>query len=301
MNLSDFFGAWELFREAALAGAAAGALLGVLGVYVVLRRMVFLTAAVSHAAGLGVAGAFYLQVVLGSSSLLLSPTLGALVMTLLTLGGVALTRTGQADRSDAALGFAYLVGAAGTLALGTRIVQELHDINTLLYGTAVAVLPGDFRLLVSLTAALLLIQLWWWRGFMAVSFDRPAAAVRGLPVSLIEGALMLSLAVSISVCTQILGALPTFAFSVLPAMAATRLASNVPRALVIAGLVGAASGFIGYLVAFLHELPVGASQALVAAGLVVAVEVVWRAREAVGGARGRRAAASAGQGTSTPD
>ena len=65
LTLSAFFEAWELFREAALTGLVAGALLGVLGVYVVLRRLVFLTAAVSQAAGLGVVSAFYAQLHFG--------------------------------------------------------------------------------------------------------------------------------------------------------------------------------------------------------------------------------------------
>mgnify|MGYP001549500826 CR=1 FL=1 len=61
LTLADFFEGWALFEYPALAGAVAGAILGLLGVYVVLRRLVFLSAAVSQAAGLGVVIAFYLH------------------------------------------------------------------------------------------------------------------------------------------------------------------------------------------------------------------------------------------------
>lgn len=277
-SIGDFFAAWELFETATLSGTVAAALLGVLGVYVVLRRLVFLTAAVSQAAGLGVALAFYAQLHFGLSAAVASPTLGAGLATLLAVL-LFLRRPGPTRmHSDSLLGVAYLVGAAGTLAVGTRIVQELQDIETLLFGSAVAVLPEDFRLVVATAAAVLLLHLWWWRGFAAVSFDPDGARVRGLPVRTLEVALFATLALSVSVSTRVLGALPTFAFSVLPGIAAVRLAPNIPSALFLAGLLGAASGFAGYVAAFLHDLPVGAAQTLVGAVLVTAAEGVHRLR-----------------------
>lgn len=283
LTLSSFFEAWPLFRESALAGALAGALLGVLGVYVVLRRLVFLTAAVGQAAGLGVTAAFYLQGAFGLTGWLVSPTMGASVFTLLSIavvirGGGALT-DGRQDhaRQDSLLGVVWLVGTAGTLALGTRIVQEMHDVNTLLFGTAVAVVPEDFTLLVWLTAALLLIHAVAWRGFSAVSFDPQGARIRGLPVVTLEWGLFISLAMAVSTCTGILGALPTFAFSVLPALGALGLAGllragNLQRTLLLAGVLGAGCGFAGYIVAYLYALPVGAAQALVGSAMVL---LIW--------------------------
>jgi zinc transport system permease protein len=116
-----------------------------------------------------------------------------------------------------------------------------------------------------MTAALATLHIWWRRGFELASFDREGAQVRGLPVRLLDAALLGSLALAISVCTRVLGALPVFAFSVLPAVAAVRIAPNVRVALWLAALLGAGSGYAGYIVAFLYKLPVGASQALVAA------------------------------------
>lgn len=272
-TLSGFFAAWELFETAALTGTVAGALLGMLGVYVVLRRMVFLTAAVSQAAGLGVALVFLAELHLGFEAFPAAPTLGAGALTLLTVLPFALSRDLPAGRQDSLLGFAYLIGAAGTLAAGTRIVHEIQDIETLLFGTAVAVLPEDFSLVLWVAVTLALLHAWWWRGFAAASFDRAGAVVRGMPVGLLELALFSSLAIAISVATRVIGALPTFAFSVLPAMAAVRLAPNVPASLCAAAIIGAASGFLGYLAAYLYDLPVGAAQTLVAALFAAAAAV----------------------------
>ena len=180
-------------------------------------------------------------------------------------------------RRESALGAVYLACGAGALALGTRIVQEAHDIESILFGSAVAIVPESFRLLAGTVVVLFGLHLWWRRGFLQASFDREGARVRGLPVRLLEITLLASVAVAISVGTRTLGALPVFAFSVLPAMAALRLCANVPRALAAATLFGALSGFCGYVVAFLYELPVGASQTLTAAVLVGIAEATRRA------------------------
>lgn len=286
LTLEQFFEGWELFRGPVLAGSAAGAILGLLGVYIVLRRMVFLSAALSQCAGLGVTLAYYAQLRWGVTGLLGSPTAGAMGATLLGAVVPALDRSAVGGRRDALLGVTFLVGAAGSLALGTRIVQELHDIQTLLFGSAVVVLDDQLALVLWTAGGLGVLHLWWMRGFAEASFDPDGARVRGLPVTVLEVVLLASMAVAISVCTRVLGALPVFAFSVLPALAALQLSPNVPRALLLAALFGAAAGYGGYVLAFLWSLPVGASQALVAVALVVAAAAlrlplrVLRARRA---------------------
>ncbi len=281
-TLDGFLAAWELFRDPALAGALAGGLLGFLGVYVVLRRMVFLSAALTQAAGLGVAVELYAHLQLGVTGLLAAPLLGATGATLLA---TALLASIHGPARDRALGFAYLAGAAGTLALGTRIVEGVQEIQGILLGSAVVVLPEDLRLLAVVAAVIGLVHLVGLRGFVQASFDRDGAAVRGLPVRALDLVLLGSVAVAIAVATKILGALPVLAFSVLPATAAIRLAPNVPRALAGAAVLGVLAGFGGYLLAYLAQLPVGAAQALVAGAWVVLAELAARLR-----ARSRRTA-----------
>lgn len=274
MTLSEFFEAWELFGDAVLAGTIAGMMLGFLGVYVVLRRMVFLTAAMSQTAGFGVVLSFWGSLVLAGAAHdhdehLISPTLGAVVATFVAVG-VLLTDRGQnAGRRDALLGALFLGASSGTVLLGTRIVQELHEVETLLFGTAVAVLPEQLHLLIGVASVLTVLHLVFYRGFVAVTVDRDGAAVRRMPAFLLDVVLLAGLAVAVSATTRVLGALPAFAFSVLPAMAAVRLAPNIPRALWIAGFLGGFCGFGGYLGATLWDLPVGAAQT--ALGVIVAV------------------------------
>ncbi|NUN13151.1 MAG: metal ABC transporter permease [Myxococcales bacterium] len=275
-TLSQFFDAWELFRVPTLAGTVAGAVLGFLGVYIVLRRMVFLTAALSQCAGLGVVIAFYLRTKAPYLANVITPTAGALLSTVAAALIPMFDPTPIGNRRDALLGALFLVGAAGTLALGTRIVEEIHDVESLLFGSAVVVLEKDLTALVFTGSLVFLIHLIFLRGFSQTSFDATDARVRGLPVKFIQLALLLTLALSISITTRILGALPVFAFSVMPAVAALRTASNIRRAMLLASVIGGASGFCGYVAAFLYNLPVGASQVLsTMAFLALTIGVEW--------------------------
>lgn len=267
LSVSTFFDSWALFGDAAMAGAFSGGLLGVLGVYIVLRRMIFLSAGLSQAASLGIVMTFVLHGVWGWGWL--HPLAGAAVAvasTLLLLSSSRMTRQFR-ERS---LGVVYLMGSAGTLILGTRIPQEMHDVNTVLFGSAVMVVPREFWWITATTGLLLAIHIVCWRGFTAVTFDAQDARVRKMPVRGLEVVLGLTIAAAVALSTTILGALPTFAFSVLPAMAALGLMANVQRALVCAGVLGAGIGFGGYLLAFVYELPVGATQATLG-GLVVVI------------------------------
>lgn len=271
MTLEQLFGSWELFGGTMITAAIAGALLGALGVYVVMRRMVFVSAALSQAAGLGVVLTLWLA---AQGLVALPPDVGAVGVTLLASLLFLGERDEASSRADSLLGWLYLVGAAGILILGSRIVQELPDVKSVLFGTAVAVTPEDAGSIGALALGLFILHVAGVRGFIEVSLDRTGARVRGLPVRSLEALLLLSLALAISLITRVLGALPVFAFSVLPAMAALRVATNVPRALVLAAALGALAGFWGYVVASVLALPVGATQALLAAAFVPAAEAV---------------------------
>lgn len=282
-TLAQFFDAWELFGPPALAAAVAGLLLGTLGVYIVLRRMVFLAAALSQAAGLGVALAFYVEARVTAIASAITPSIGGALFTGLAAipffagsrrGGSSGASGGSPTRRDGWMGLVWILGAAGALALGSRIDAE--DIHSVLFGSAVVVLTEELTLLIIVAVVVLALHVWWRRAFIQVSLDADGARVRKLPVALIDAVLLASLALSISTATRILGALPVFAFSVLPALAALRHSGTIPQALAAAGIIGAISGFGGYLVAFLFSLPVGAAEALVALAFALVAEIAVR-------------------------
>ncbi len=274
---ADFAAGWELgiYRDPVLCGVLAGLVLGYLGVFVVLRRMVFVTAAVSQAAGLGVALTFFVEVHVGTA---LDPALGAVVLALLMTAVFAIDPERLRLSREAILGLAYITSWAGAILIGDRIAQEAHEISAILFGTAVLVSTRDLVLVAAVGGGVLLLFLLGHRGFVFAAFDRESARVQGLPVRALDLASWVLIALAVSVTTRALGVLPVFAFAVLPAMSALMLANRLRWVLPLAAAAGAVSGGAGYIVAFFLELPVGASQAIVAFALWLACVPVRLAR-----------------------
>jgi zinc transport system permease protein len=259
-SMSDFVGGLRqgIYQDPILCGVLAGAVLGFLGVFIVLRRAVFVTAAVSQAAALGVALAFFLEI---RFALAVPPVVGALVLALIAAAVMAAPVERAFLPRESALGFAFVTASAIALLVGDRITVEAHDISSILFGTAVLVRRLDLLLVAITGVAVIGIGIVSYRGLVFSGFDPEGARVQGLPVRALDLLLWALVAVAVSVTTRALGALPVFAFAVIPAMAALALVKRVPQALIFSSLVGALSGGLGYLCAFFLEFPVGASQA----------------------------------------
>jgi len=263
-----------------------GALCGVVGVHVVLRRMVFASSAIAQAAALGVALSFWIPALIDPSghaaghaagpaahiapSLLFEPVVWAIAASLLaTLVFVAnpvhlhLTR-------ESLLGFVFLASGAGAVIVGDKITQEAHDLSAILFGSAVVVEPSDLYMVGTATVLLLGGHAVLWRALLFAGYDPMGARVQGMPVRKLNVFLFLSVGLSVALCTRALGALPVFAFSVLPAMTALALTARIGLVFLLAALIGALSGVGGYVVSFRGDLPVGATQTATATTLLAA-------------------------------
>ncbi len=283
---SEFVDGWELFGDAVYAAGIAGAVLGFLSVYVVLRRMVFVSAAITQGAGLGVALAFFVGIRLGWS---IGPSTGA---TLLALAVAAIaSRDWQRLRisREMVLGLSFALASGLAVVVGSRITQEAHDIQAILFGSAVVVSPEDLNALAAIAAGVMVLQVWWYRGFSFASFDPLTARVHGVPVGLLDLVLLVSIALVVARVASTLGALPAFALSTMPGIAAA-LVSRGPLLVtfVVAAVIGAAAGVGGYLLAFFGELPVGATQTVTAAAAVAAAVVLRGAAHLAATAAARR-------------
>jgi len=276
----DFWSNFSIFRDAIITGGLAGLLLGFIGVHVVLRRMVFASSAIAQAAALGVALSFWIGAVVdpvrhaagheaGASAHLLpsfvfEPVLWAIVASLLaTLVFIANPVRLHLTR-ESLLGLVFLASGAGAVIVGDKITQEAHDLAAILFGSAVVVQRIDLVLVSVATVVLLGGHLVAWRAMIFAGFNPLGARVQGLPTRALDGFLFVSVGLAVALCTRALGALPVFAFSVLPAMAALVVTSRIGVVFALAGLLGALSGVAGYAVSFREELPVGATQTALA-------------------------------------
>lgn len=273
---AELVAAWELFRDPILCAVIGGAALGYLSVYVLLRRMVFVSATVTQSAGLGVALAFFAEIHWG---LHVEPIVGAAGLSLLATLVLSLDSERLGLSREAVLGLVYAATGGAAVLIGDRIVQEAHDIQSILFGTAVLVSPFDLGVVAAVAGLSLVIHLAWWRGLVFASFDPVAATVQGLPVRLLSAVVLLTVGLVVGATARALGALPVFALATLPGFAVLALGLGLRSSFPIALALGAAAGGGGYLVAFFGQFPVGASQtavAVVLALLAVAFRLIRR-------------------------
>lgn len=266
---------WEssfIWRDAIIVAMISAAALSYLGVWVVLKRVVYVPLALSQVSSVGVVSAF---LVCGLFDLhdffLFEPAFMSLLFAL----GAAFYFASRRNEGDSATVVAYLISAAGALLLAGFIRQDLHDVQSILFGSAVLVETIQI-LYVGIAALIVLgVHFLFFRRFLFVSFDADSAGASGISVYFNEVLLYVSFAVMISVSTRAIGALPAFGFTVLPALAALRLGSTLGRAFVISALIGITSAAFGYYLSFVFELPTGAAMVGLA-GIIYVLSLIKR-------------------------
>jgi ABC-type Mn2+/Zn2+ transport system permease subunit len=249
-------------RLALAASIATGLSLGMMGVYLVIRRMAFLGLVVANAATLGAA----LAEAVGWGSELMP--LGVAVGAALALGG--LETTGRVT-AESLMGWAYAAASSATVLVLSWATGGSSDTLHLLFGNVLAVQVADVVRLTMIAGAIVLAQLLFGRRFLLVTFDPEAARVAGVNTRIWTLALNLAIGVAAATAVDAIGALLTFALLTLPAMAALLATTSVRATFATAALLSIALPSFGLAASFYLDLPAGpASVALLAVSVPLA-------------------------------
>jgi zinc transport system permease protein len=260
-SFQDFINSYFLWRDPMIVGAVSGAICGFIGVYVVLRRIVFVGAMLSQVSSFGVALAFYLHEfsVLSLLSSLIDPFALSLVMTALAALFFALKREFFRISQEGVIGFGYLLASGVVVIIGNLITHEAHDIADILFGSAVVVEPKDVYIIPGVALLSILICWVFFKDFIFVSFDPETARLFKYPVRVLNTVLLLTVGIVVAVTTRALGALPVFALLVLPSLTALFLTESLNWVFILSVLIGVLSAVLGYFFSFILSLPTGAS------------------------------------------
>lgn len=286
------------FSDPTLRPALAGTILlgiccGVMGVFLVTRKLALMGDALSHAVLPGVAMGFLWNMTKDPLAIFV----GATVAGLLGAGTVQLLRQTTKHKEDAALGFVLASFFGVGICLFTMI-QNLpggskSGLDKFLFGQAAAMDVGDVWLLGVVTVGTLGLVTIFFKELRATSFDPGFARAAGLPVRVFHYGLMLLLAFAIVSALQAVGVVLVSAMLVIPAAAAVLLTDRLGWMLVFSAVLGALSGATGAFFSFVgRNLPTGPFMVL-AAGLVFALALFFAPRHGIAtrwwGWRSRRA------------
>jgi manganese/iron transport system permease protein len=233
----------DVQRRALYEVLLSGGLGGALGCHVVFRRLGFMTDALSHAVLPGVVIAF---LAVGTSAVLVG-ALAAGIVAAVAIGLIARERRLQEDTATG-------IVLAGTFALGVVLISTVHSYATaledFLFGNVLLVSQEDLWLTVALAALALALLVVFHRRLVLRAFDPGLSDAMGVNGLLLDLMLLLLLASTVVVSLRAIGNILVVAFLITPAATARLLTSHVVPMMVVAALLGMASGVAGLVLAY---------------------------------------------------
>lgn len=273
--LQDFLAAREIWEIPLAASLVSGALLGALGVYVVLRRTVFVSAALTQVSTLGLVATLLVEERLHVEAEHASEQL-AVAMVFSALGALVLGPfRPRRLPAEATVGATWVVASSLVVLGASRLVHAAHDLGGLVFGNAVAVPGSDLAAIVGVAAVATAVHFLFAKELAFASFDPETAQAIGLRVRLWDSALFLTLGIAIPPTARALGALPVFAFLTVPASGALLLRLGFRTSFGVAALLGLVAATAGYVLSWAWELPTGATMVALAA-LLALPGALWR-------------------------
>ncbi len=252
---------FAFFQRGMVAATLAGALCGVLGVFVVLRGMSYIGHGLSHAVFGGAAA---------SAVMSINFFVGAGIWGIIS--GVLIGRIARQKiiGADAAIGIVTTASFAGGIALLNRYGQARKSIEAVLFGSVLGVSWVDIAAILAASLAVGAIVLFAYRAFLFATFDPQVATVSGERVAAIEVMLMVMLSVTILVTMRVIGTLLISALLVIPAATARMITNSFSRMLMLSPMIGAMCCLVGMNLSYHLDTSAGATIILVAAAVFTA-------------------------------
>ncbi|MGH7559626.1 MAG: metal ABC transporter permease [Gemmatimonadales bacterium] len=263
-----------LFREALYGALVIGLACSVLGLWVVLRRIVFVGAALAQLSSAGIALALWAGGFALLAPLAHHPTIVSLAVTLLGALFFGLGGGRRLVSGEAAIGATYAIAAAlGILLISKAVTGEAHDI--FLQGNILGITRGDTLVLLAVAVPVLAIHAIFYKEFLFVSFDPETARTLGYAVTRWNLLLYFTLGVVIASAMQFAGVLLVFGMLVLPAVTGLLLASSMRGAITGAVVSALLAVTLGFAVSVPFDLP-SAPAILAVAGLLLGLAWGYR-------------------------
>jgi ABC-type Mn2+/Zn2+ transport system permease subunit len=247
----------------------AGALCGLLGVYITLRGMSYIGHGLSHAVFGGFAA---------SSVISVNYYLGAGVWGLMS--ALAINRVSRSRRigADAAIGVITTASFALGVVLLTMYGSRGPSFDAALFGSIIGVADTDVYVVAGVTAFAVAVVVLNYRALLFSTFDPEVADVSGVRVARVDALLMLVLSLAILATLTVIGVTLVAATLVIPAVVARMLTDSFARMLWLSTLVGSACGFVGMNLSYHLDVPSGTMIVLTGASVFCSVLMVTGGR-----------------------
>lgn len=290
MTWSDVLEGLKLSWFSLVASMAVGAICAYIGVYIVLKRIVFVGASLAQISSAGIGLAFLTGVSIpwfqenhpslaGYVQWIFDHPLAlSMVVTLLATLVFSQQTLSRKAPQESVIGIGYLVAYAMMVMFVAKSPKGLHEVEELIAGSIVTISISDFYGMIAVFAVVAAIHGLLYKQFLFVSFDRDVAATQGYRVRFWELLFYLVLGITISFSIQRAGLLLVFGYLVIPAVSGLVVARRMSTAFGVAIITSVISTFIGFCWSLKSELPTSPPTIAVAAMILA---VLWTSRRFV--------------------
>ena len=261
--IAGFLDSWALFHDAYLAGWLIGALLSLVGVFVVARDQIFIGAAVSQASLFGIAVGMWSSYLFAAGaaswwdSELFHAVMGGLFAVLAAFITSRAAHRGGRETPEAVTGWVFLVSTSGSILLMSHNRLGMEEINRLLSSTIIGAHRQDVWIFLGLMVLSVLLLSLNYRSVVLIALEPDMARVAGLRVGLWNGLLAAWLGIVIGFAIHVSGVVYAFASLVLPALVAKNLARTARSLFFIAPCTSLGTGVVAFILANHYDYPPG--------------------------------------------
>ena len=241
---------YTFFQNAILGGLLASIVCGLVGTYIVTRRLVFISGGITHASFGGVG----LGVFLG-----INPIVSAMAFAIASACGVQWMSERQKVREDSAIALFWTLGMSVGIICCFLTPGFMPDLPSFLFGNILTIGNSDLLLLAALSAVVVALFAFFSDLIMGVAFDPIFARTQGLPVKLIEYLMMTLIAMTIVATLRLVGIVLAISLLTIPQMTANIFVSRFHPMAWLSVLFAAVYCVIGLVVSYLLNVPSGAS------------------------------------------
>lgn len=253
---------YEFFRNGILAASMVGALCGLIGVVVVLKKMSYIGHGLSHS----IFGGAVISYVIGLNFYIGAGLWGFLSALLIN----AATRKRKIG-ADAAIGIVTTASFAIGVALISKVRTFTRNFDAALFGNILGVNAGDLFIIGIVLVAALVALFFGYKQLLFSTFDPEVAPSYGVPSAWVDTFFSLILAATIIASMQVMGVTLIAASIVIPPITARMLTDSFPRILALSSGIGAICGFLGMFISYYLDISSGASIVLFSALVFVLV------------------------------
>ncbi len=265
-------------QHAVIIGVLSAVPCGVIGTYVVTRRITYIAGAIAHSVLAGLGAARFCQAAYGWSWL--HPLYGAVAASLVSAVVIGFVSLLARQREDTVIGAVWAIGMAVGILFISRTPGYNEDLMSYLFGNILMVSSGDLTLILGLDVLVLLFAVLFYNKLLAVCFDEEFARVRGVHVELYYLLLLCLTALTVVLLVTVVGVVLVIALLTLPAAVAGHFSNRLWLTMVLSAALTVLFTLSGLALSYEPDLPAGAVTIVLAGGvyLVVAAAGALRVR-----------------------